>query len=165
MTHPIIKSIANEAVAQGLTSVRFNFRGVGGSTGRFTGGPGEIDDLSSVMAHVASNLPPATGVAGWSFGAAIALMWQSIASSAIPYAGIAPPVRWPAGSALPPADSLVAAEREFIIGDRDQFVDVEDLTRYAATVNASVNLYARTDHFFINKYERLAQDVLKAISR
>lgn len=163
MRNPIIVRIAKEAFARSLTSVRFNFRGAGKSTGSHTGGPGEVDDLAAVMEHVASGLPPAVGIAGWSFGAAIALIWQSHTSSAISYAGIAPPVRRSRDLALPPPDSLVDADRELIIGDRDQFVTVEDLTRYAASIDARVNHYENTDHFFVNKHKRLAGDVVSAL--
>ena len=65
MQHPILAAVSDEAITKGLTAVRFNFRGVGGSTGSHTGGPGEIDDLSSIMDHVASELPPVIGIAGW----------------------------------------------------------------------------------------------------
>ena len=164
MQHPILAAVSDEAVTKGLTAVRFNFRGVGGSTGSHTGGPGEIDDLSSIMDHVASELPPVIGIAGWSFGAAIALVWQSIAESTISYAGVAPPVHTSDGLTLPSPGSLRNAEREFIIGERDQFVNADALSSYARSIGAAVSRYPNTDHFFVNKYERLAKDVVRAIS-
>jgi alpha/beta superfamily hydrolase len=165
MRHPILAGVADEAVAGGFAAIRFNFRGVGGSTGSHTGGPGEVDDLASVMDHAARESPPVVGIAGWSFGAAIALAWQADTHSTLAYAGVAPPMYTSDGLALPEAESLRDAQREFIIGERDQFVDADELTRYAESIGAAVNRYQNTDHFFVNKYERLSRDVVAVISR
>ena len=164
MRHPIVRAIADEAVANGFTAVRFNFRGVGQSTSSPTDGSGEIDDLAAVMGHMESDHPPVIGVAGWSFGAAVALIWQARTDSVIRYVGIAPPVQGLGGHTLPPNDSLSTARRTFIIGDRDQFVDITALTSYAESLDAAVIRYDNTDHFFINKYRRLAEDVVATLS-
>lgn len=164
MRHPIVRAIADEAVANGFTAARFNFRGVGQSTSTPTDGSGEIDDLTAVMAHMESEHPPVIGVAGWSFGAAVALIWQARTASVISYVGIAPPVQGLGGYKLPLNEALSAARRTIIIGDRDQFVDITALTSYAESVEAAVIRYENTDHFFINKYQRLAEDVVATIS-
>lgn len=160
MRHPIVRAIADEAVLADLAAVRFNFRGVGKSTGTHSGGQGEIEDLFAVVQHAESEYPPVIGVAGWSFGAAVALIWQAQSASTVSYVGIAPPVAGVGGYPLPATGSLAEASRSFIIGERDQFVDVVALSSYAEAIDATVNRYANTDHFFINKYERLACDVV-----
>jgi alpha/beta superfamily hydrolase len=163
MQHPIVLAIADEAVAHGFTAVRFNFRGVGQSTSSPTDGSDEIDDLAAVMDHMEAEYPPVSGIAGWSFGAAVALIWQARTASTLPYVGIAPPIQGLPGHNLPLGESLASARRTFIIGDRDQLVDITALSRYAESVEASVISYANTDHFFINKYQRLAEDVVATI--
>jgi alpha/beta superfamily hydrolase len=163
MRHPLIAAIAAESVTRGFTSVRFNFRGVGKSTGASTLGIDEINDLSAVVEHAEAEAPPVIGVAGWSFGAAIALAWQAQSQSTIPYVGIAPPVQRLTDFGLSDGASLMPAPRTFIIGTRDQFVDADDLSKYAESIDASVTRYENTDHFFVNKYQRLAHDVLEAM--
>jgi alpha/beta superfamily hydrolase len=164
MRHPLVRAIANRAASQGFSGVRFNFRGVGASNGVHTGGQGEIDDLAAIMNHVGSATPPVVGIAGWSFGAAVALIWQAKTDSTIPYVGIAPPIRETGDLALPKSSALADAQRGFIIGERDQFVDADTLANYAESIDARVHRYANTDHFFINKYERLAEDVVRTIT-
>lgn len=61
----------NEA---GLTALRFNFRGVGASTGSYDGGRGEEDDVRAALDHLRearSGLPLVAG--GFSFGSAVGL--------------------------------------------------------------------------------------------
>lgn len=57
----------------GLPTVRFNYRGVGKSTGEFGHGQGELEDLFSVLNWIQANAgAPAIWLAGFSFGANIA---------------------------------------------------------------------------------------------
>lgn len=61
-------------VAAGYRTMRFNFRGVGGSEGSFGGGEGELDDVRGAVAHLRDGAPDAAVVlGGWSFGAAVSL--------------------------------------------------------------------------------------------
>lgn len=66
---------ASEAIFEhGLPTLRFNFRGVGGSQGAWSGGPGEEEDAAAAVSFVRT-LYPALPVllGGFSFGAGVAL--------------------------------------------------------------------------------------------
>lgn len=67
MTNKVVQTLARAAVLAGLTAVRFNFRGVGGSEGVFDEGRGELDDLLAVVQAEAPDGPLV--LAGFSFGA------------------------------------------------------------------------------------------------
>ena len=74
--HNKVVHAAAEAIAQaGIPVLRFNFRGVGGSGGAHDGGRGEQDDLRAVLDRLETLFPgrPLL-VAGYSFGAFIALV-------------------------------------------------------------------------------------------
>ena len=57
----------------GFATVRFNFRGVGGSKGEYSGGDGETRDLIGVWKDYGSKTRGLNCLAGYSFGAWIAL--------------------------------------------------------------------------------------------
>jgi len=81
----------------------------------------------------------------------------------VPYVGIAPPVSSPLTPPLPDAADLAQARRAFVIGERDQFIEADELAKYAESISAEIITYPGTDHFFVSKHERLAQDVVKLI--
>ncbi len=60
----------------GMTTLRFNFRGVGGSEGRHDGGPGEVEDVAAAVAWLRglSDAAPSL-VCGYSFGSWCALRY------------------------------------------------------------------------------------------
>ncbi len=70
MDNKVVQTLARAFVQCGWTSVRFNFRGVGGSAGSHDEGRGELEDLLAVVEHAA---PASEGqvlaLAGFSFGA------------------------------------------------------------------------------------------------
>ncbi|MBC7991702.1 MAG: alpha/beta hydrolase [Rhizobacter sp.] len=71
MDNKVAQTLARAFVQLGLRSVRFNFRGVGGSAGVWDDGRGEIDDaLAVIAAHRDAALPLV--LAGFSFGAYVA---------------------------------------------------------------------------------------------
>lgn len=164
MRNPLLGAIANAAVPAGVEVLRFNFRGIGASTGSHDHGVGEIADVDAAVSFMQSRDLPVTGIAGWSFGAATALGWQAESGSTLDYVGIAPPVDSPVTPALPSSDRLSAAKRSFIIGDRDQFVDADGLEAYANTLGAEVVRYPTADHFFVLREKQLAFDVLEALT-
>lgn len=163
MRAPMLKAIADEAATRGLVTLRFNFRGVGDSTGSYGFGIGEVDDVAAAVAWMMKRDTPVVGIAGWSFGAAVSLNWAASAASRIAYVGIAPPVDSPLTPALPPPHLLPPAKRTFIVGDRDQFLDANELEAYGATIGAATIRYPTADHFFVLRHERLATDVVDAL--
>ena len=164
MTHPMLDAIAARQLADGDAVMRFNFRGVGASTGTHGGGPAEVTDIASVAAWIDEEAAPLGGIVGWSFGAAVSLIWQAETGSTVPYVGIAPPVDSPLTPALPDPESLLPARRTFIIGERDQFIDATELEMFGERIGAATVRYETADHFFIFRYDRLADDVARALS-
>jgi hypothetical protein len=71
MRSPMLTAIAQHAVAEGYDVLRFNFRGVGASTGAHGDGHDEVRDIEAAVAYTTGLSIPLAGVAGWSFGAAV----------------------------------------------------------------------------------------------
>ena len=68
--NPVVFHCDRELNRRGLTTLRFNFRGVGASEGSYDRGEGEVDDAAAAvgwLAEMSSELPLL--VVGYSFGA------------------------------------------------------------------------------------------------
>ncbi len=76
MNHPVVTSVCQRADAEGMVTLRFNFRGVGGSQGEFSNGQEEHNDIKAafdVLGHWPSVDRRRIGVVGYSLGAAVIL--------------------------------------------------------------------------------------------
>ncbi|MFX4861169.1 alpha/beta fold hydrolase, partial [Acinetobacter baumannii] len=70
MTNKVAYTLASCALKAGMAAARFNFRGVGRSTGLHDDGRGEVEDVLAVVAWMRQALPAAEcALAGFSFGA------------------------------------------------------------------------------------------------
>jgi alpha/beta superfamily hydrolase len=74
MTNKVVTTLARTAQGLGVPSIRFNFRGVGGSGGVFDEGRGETEDALAAVAFGRRRWPDAMlWLAGFSFGGVVAL--------------------------------------------------------------------------------------------
>jgi uncharacterized protein len=74
MTNKVVTTLARTAHAQGIPSLRFNFRGVGASEGTYDEGRGETLDALAAVAFGRQRWPDAAlWLAGFSFGGVVAL--------------------------------------------------------------------------------------------
>jgi len=147
--HNKVVTMAATALRElGLTTVRFNFRSVGGSAGTFDHGTGEQDDLKAVAAWVRAELPQhRLWLVGFSFGAFVSL---KAAADLQPEAlvSIAPPAgRWDFSGIVPPANWLV------IQGEQDEIVDPQAVYDWLEDIQAPHTLVRMPDtsHFFHRK--------------
>jgi len=73
MENHVVTGICQTLGDAGAATLRFNFRGTGGSTGSHDGGRGEQDDVRAALAFVRERAPGAKVLlAGYSFGAMVA---------------------------------------------------------------------------------------------
>lgn len=119
--HNKVVTMAARALREcGASTVRFNFRGTGASTGHFDDGQGEADDLRAVAAWVREQRPDAQlWLAGFSFGAYVSL---KVAATLQPgmLISIAPPAGrgWDFDAITPPECPWLVIQ-----GEADEIVD------------------------------------------
>jgi alpha/beta superfamily hydrolase len=150
MQNKVVHTAARAMQEAGAATVRFNFRGVGRSSGHYDKGIGELEDALAVVewsrAHFGCD---AVWLAGFSFGAAVAL--QAAARSARPrrLVTIAPPV----GRII--TEPVVRPDCPWLIvqGDRDELVEADAVQAWAAGYEPSprVLVIAGAEHFFHGK--------------
>lgn len=75
MNNKVVYTLYQAFVNRGFSTLRFNFRGVGRSQGRFDNGQGELSDAASALDWLQTYNPNAGGcwIAGYSFGAWIGM--------------------------------------------------------------------------------------------
>lgn len=74
MHNKVAYRMARAARSMGAAVLRFNFRGVGASSGMYDGGEGEQDDLRAAMQYMRERYPGIPlAVGGFSFGARVSL--------------------------------------------------------------------------------------------
>lgn len=157
MDNPVIDRIVEVCANRGLATLRFNFRGVGGSSGRHDNGRGEQDDVRACLAHLGEVLGGSgrLALAGYSFGAAIS---ASVAAT-VPLAGlglVAPPMRL-ADLDVP---GTVAGPIVIVAGTEDQYCPAPALERlHAALPEATVIVVEGADHFFFGSLTPLGDAV------
>jgi len=71
MDNKVVQTLARAVLQLGWRSVRFNFRGIGGSQGSWDDGVGEIDDAMAVIDAQRDSAAPLL-LAGFSFGGYVA---------------------------------------------------------------------------------------------
>ena len=74
MNNNVVYRAAKALIAGGVTALRFNFRGVGASTGSYGDGIGEEEDVRAAVDYLRMNAPGLPiWIAGFSFGARVGL--------------------------------------------------------------------------------------------
>jgi len=76
MSNNVVVAICQALSQESIAALRFNFRGVGKSDGAFGGGITEQEDVQAAIAFISSTPdidPQRIGLAGYSFGASVAL--------------------------------------------------------------------------------------------
>ncbi len=146
MNAPLMIAVTRRLLDRGHTVVRFNFRGTGDSTGQHSYGDAETSDVATIVEY-ASQIGQPLGIAGWSFGAGVALTWLGQQPNGIPYAGIAPatdnlPERFPPGP------------KRIILGTREQVIDADLLRTYADQQGIDLVL-TPGDHFFHGRGDKI----------
>ncbi len=157
MDNPVVIRAAEVAQAAGFATLRFNFRGAGGSEGVHDKGRGEQDDVRAAMAALAARLPAGSriGVIGYSFGAATAARATRPSAPDTPLGLIAPPL------GMYDLDFLQTSPGRLLLvaGSADSYCPVEALHRLAALTSAEERLIEGADHFFFGKLYPLGEAI------
>jgi len=152
----VVTMLARAASEVSLAAVRFNFRGVGDSTGTYDAGRGEVEDARAVCHWMLqeSNLP-LMALTGFSFGSAVALR---LAESELPPALVT--VGFPAAyfdTAIP----RPALRWQALFGDADDVIDVDAAMRSVQALEppAEVTVMAGAGHFLHGRLTELRRHV------
>ena len=159
MQNKVVHTLSRAFVVRGFAALRFNFRGVGKSSGEFDEGVGEFQDVLAAIdwvQHRYARLP--LWLAGFSFGGAMAVRAAVDASvTASGLVSVAPAVsRFAIALSSQPACPWLIVQ-----GDQDELVDIDETIEYVNGLNPGPELavFPDGDHFFHGRLVELRDTV------
>ena len=152
MYNNVVEAIQEAFAAESYSTLRFNFRGVGASTGVYDEGVGEQEDILAVCDYLKETGMTKIYFAGYSFGAwvgskVIAENDKNFFLNIL----VSPPIdyfefEW---------DKLKNKINLLICGNSDQFCDSDTLINQARKINSPVEIINGADHFYMGKEKKL----------
>ena len=154
MNNPVVETIQNAFQQNGYATLRFNFRGVGGSQGGYDNGVGEQDDVRAAIAYAGSKQIKSVDLAGYSFGA-----WVNAgvaAESGAPLASMIM-VSPPAGFIEFETVTAMNCLKLVVTGSRDDIAPVNQIRDLLPAWNpdAQFEIIDGCDHFYMGHLDRL----------
>lgn len=162
MDSSVVRAVTAALEAAGVATLRFNFRGVGRSDGRFDDGVGETNDTRAAVAFLAEKVAGEITLAGYSFGAAVALRAGAEEDRVGRLVGIAPPTsRFDFGFA-----SGIAKPLLLVAPERDEYGPPDEVEALAASVAGErlVVLVPGADHFLFGAEPAVAEAVVRFVA-
>ena len=163
MDNPVVLATTHALQDLGIATLRFNFRGVGGSEGRYGGGFAEADDARAAVTCLREKVSGAEiSLGGYSFGAMVALLAGHDHADVERLFAIALPATMFDATPI----ELSNKPKLFLLGDRDQYCPypaMEALVARIAGENSLVRI-AGADHFFFGLEERVGAEVARFVS-
>lgn len=167
MHNKVVFRAAKALQESGFETLRFNFRGVGHSTGEHDEGRGELDDARIALDYLLGEQPNAREIfiAGFSFGSIIGLRLGCGDPRVQKLIAIGAPAR------MDNLDFLrdCTKQKLFIHGTEDEIAPLAPLEELLATLPAASNYQLvkinGAGHFFDNEAEELMQAVKHFIGK
>ena len=160
MHNKVVYRAAAGLIEAGLVALRFNFRGVGDSTGEHDDGNGEKNDVKDALDYLTENYPnqPIT-LAGFSFGSRVGAEVALDDERIVRLVSIGTPVDKYDFSFLKQCRKPIL----FVHGDTDEFGSIESLNSLVAQVaeNTATRLvvFENCGHFFDKHLEELKNTI------
>ncbi len=151
---------AVQALARsGWETLRFNFRGVGVSEGRYDAGRGEVEDFRAALDEAERTVGRPIVAGGFSFGSAVCLKAAAGDPRVAAFIAIGVPLATESGRMVP----VPAVPALFVVGENDRFGPPEDLARFLAGRHRMV-VIPGADHFFEGQLDVLGETVMNFLA-
>jgi uncharacterized protein len=167
MHNKVVFRAAKALQESGIETLRFNFRGVGSSTGEYSDGKGEYEDAAIALDYLLNDQPLAREViiAGFSFGSVIGLRLGCSDERVHRLIAIGVPARMGNLDFL----SDCVKPKLFIHGAEDEVALLGPLEAYLTKLPAGSNYrlvqIAGAGHFFDDQSDELAQAIKSFVTQ
>lgn len=148
MYNNVVEAIVRAFAAQDFTTLRFNFRGVGASTGSYDEGRGETQDIISVYEYLKKEGVSKIYFAGYSFGAWVGAKLLEEKENTFSYTTfISPPNNHFAFN----INKLKNKIDLIICGDADEYCQIKNIKRQLKDAKTALEIISGGDHFYWGK--------------
>ena len=163
MYNNVVSGVFNKLIENDLSCLRFNFRGVGGSTGSHSDGTGELSDVHACINYLIKKSFKRIIICGYSYGAAIGCSAVNYSEKIIGFISISFP--WGI-MGIYKKKSQTSKPKLFIQGNRDdvaRFDHFQENYEFYLDPKKS-KIFDGADHFYQNYEEQVAEEVLNFLS-
>ncbi|MCF3629779.1 alpha/beta hydrolase [Thalassospiraceae bacterium LMO-SO8] len=163
MNNRVVYAMYQAFVKRGFSTLRFNFRGVGRSQGKFDNGQGELSDAATALDWMQGHNPNASTcwIAGFSFGAWISMQLMMRRPEISGFISASPPASIYDFSFLAPCP----ASGLLIHGKADEVVPVGSVDKLVEKLSSQKNIEIdyrtidKCDHYFSEHLDNLLKHV------
>jgi hypothetical protein len=163
MDNHVVVAAADALARAWVATLRFNFRGVGASQGRYDNGRGEAADALAGVKFLSDRVGTrAVTLAGYSFGAMVALRAAHDSEAVASVVAIAPPLAMFDASFLDDSTK----PHLFVLGDDDQYCPMHSMQAHLRSLPAQTAFVAiaGADHFFFGYEAQVADAVVRFVT-
>jgi alpha/beta superfamily hydrolase len=158
MHNNVVGALQRSLTGVGFSTLRFNFRGVGGGEGSYADGLGEEEDVRGAVAFVKEKENGPIFLVGYSFGAAVGTKAVVADERVGALVCISPPIEMYDFSFL----KYYERPKLMVAGDRDFVCPVKTVEELFGSLPQpkAIHIIAGADHFWGGMEERVADYVL-----
>ncbi len=169
MNNKVVYTLFQSFARQGFSVLRFNFRGVGMSEGKYDNGEGELVDAAAALDWLQSTYPDSkkVWVSGFSFGAWLAFHLLMRRPEIKGFVTVSPPVNHRDFTFLSPCPSsglIIQGGADTIVPEQEVSDLVERLSLQKRTAIKYVRI-KEADHFFGDQREVVSETVTGYIEK
>jgi len=163
MNNKVVYALFKTFQDRGFSTLRFNFRGVGRSQGKFDRGEGELSDAATALDWLQTYNPNASAcwIAGFSFGAWIGMQLLMRRPEISGFISVSPPANMYDFSFLAPCPSSGLV----LQGDGDEVVPQEAVNKlvqklsHQRDISIDYRIIQGANHFFHDRIDEMTEEV------
>lgn len=167
MDNKVVYNIYKTLHENGFTVLRINFRGVGNSEGEYDNGVGEMIDAAIALDWLRAEFPFSkfTLIAGFSFGAWIAMQLIMRRPEIEHFVAVSPPVNNQDFSFLSPCPipGLILQGNSDSVVPESSVSDLAHRLTKQKNISVQYRVIAKADHFFREKLNELNEEIAEYV--
>jgi len=161
MENPVVEAIVRAYQEAGYTTLRFNFRGVGESAGRYADGVGEREDVRGAVTYLTQRGIKKVELSGYSFGTYVNIQAYQEGLSVASMTMVSPPVAFMDFH----KSFFIPCLKWVVTGSRDEIAPPQSVVSYTSFWQpaARCEVIAGADHFYTGYIRELKETLARLI--